>query len=149
MQLVTFHIGPQLYGLDIQRVQEVIIPEHITEIPNLPDFIEGILDLRGTVFPIVDMRKRFRTPDPAGKGRVLITEIGGSTLGLRVDSVGRVASVEDSGFRPSPKMITGLGADFVAGVFERPGGAGNGLIVVLDLDRLLSETESAAIREIR
>lgn len=144
MQLVTFKIGRELYGLDIQRIQEIIVPESVATVPNLPNFIEGIMDLRGTVFPVVDMRKRFRAQEPDPVGRVIIASVHESLVGLRVDSVDRVVRVEADAMKPPPRMLADLGAKFVSDVYERSTAEG-GLILILDLDKLFAEEEMASI----
>lgn len=141
MQIVTFRIGRERYGLDIMSIQEIIIPDQITSMPNLPYFIEGIIDLRGSIFPIVDMRKRFKTADPDLVGRVMITEVEGSPMGLRVDAVERVIRVDEETMRPPPTLLAGLGARFVRAVFEGP----HGLILIIDLRKLLGTEEMAAL----
>ena len=141
MQLVTFRVGRERYGLDIMAIQEIIIPEEITTLPNLPDFIEGIVNLRGSIFPIVDMRKRFKTADPDPAGRVLITEVEGSPIGLRVDGVDRVIRVDEESMRRPPAVLAGLGARFVRAVCETP----RGLILMLDLGKLLDSGEVTAL----
>lgn len=147
MQLVTFKIGRQMYGINIMFIQEVIIPEEITGIPNIPDFIEGVIDLRGTVIPIVDMRKRFQITDPDPVGRVLITELAGALIGLRVDEVGRVIHAEETGILQPPKMLSGLGARFVSAVYEMTEKQGGGHILLFDIEKLFGEGEFTALKE--
>ena len=165
MQLVTFKIGRQMYGMDIMFVQEVIVPEKITGIPNIPNFIEGVIDLRGTVIPIVDMRKRFNTADPDPVGCVLITELAGgpasdipvsrgtgtslsgAMIGLRVDQVGRVIHAEDSGMRQAPEMLSGLGARFVSAIYEMTEKQGGGHILLFDVGKLFADGELMQLRE--
>ena len=144
---MTFKIGRQMYGMDIMFVQEVIVPEKITGIPNIPAFLEGVIDLRGTVIPIVDMRKRFNTTDPDPVGCVLITELAGAMIGLRVDQVGRVIHAEDSGMRQAPEMLSGLGARFVSAIYEMTEKQGGDHILLVDVGKLFAEGELMQLRE--
>ncbi len=147
-QLLPFSVGSEVYGLDIHEVREIIIPEQITRVPNMPDFLEGIIDLRGNVVPIVDMRKRFQSSRSHPVGRVLITDVNQSSIGLRVDSMGRVIRIEERFFKPPPAMLTGMGAKFVRSVCERPEAHGGGLILMIDVAKLFSETELSALHSV-
>lgn len=146
MKVVTFSVGEEVYGLEIHEVQEIIVPESVTRVPNLPDFMEGIVDVRGTPIPVVDMRKRFETPDLKNTGRILIAQISGSSLGLRVDAVGKVIAVARDQTRPAPKMLSSLGARFIGSVCGRPPEAGGGIVMLVNLEKILGEDEMTAFR---
>lgn len=146
MQLVTFLLADDEYGFHIENVQEIIRLRHvhITAIPNAPEFIEGVINLRGRLVPAVDLRKRFtRTTAAGGRAeRVVIVNVAGKTVGLVVDSVVEVAKVGTIEVEQLPDLASGIGTEFVEGVCR----TGRGLVVVLDLQLMFSEEESGLIQ---
>ncbi len=148
MQLVTFLLGDDEYGFHIDRVQEIIQFDsvHITAIPNAPAMIEGVINLRGRLVPTVDLRKRFDRPsDDNGRAtRIVVVNVASRTIGLVVDAVLEVAKVGTLDIEPLPELATGIDSEFVEGVCRTP----RGLVVLLDLERMFSEQETAAIEEL-
>jgi len=147
LQLVTFQVGPEEYGLDISVITEVIRPPEITSLPHMPRFVRGVINLRGTIIPIVDLRTRFglqTISDNARKMRVLI--IRGAPqglLGLVVDGVREVLRVPAAAVDPAPDAAKSAGADFIAGVAKTAGR----LVILLDADKILSREERASLKE--
>jgi purine-binding chemotaxis protein CheW len=155
IQLVTFKVGGEEYGVDIRRITEVVRPLKITPLPRMPEFIEGVVNLRGVIIPIVDLRKRFalsRIVDNQRKMRMLIT-IGavpvasGATpealLGLVVDSVQEVLHVPGNEIEPAPEAAKGQNAGFITGM----GKVGDRLIILIDITKILSQQERSALAE--
>jgi len=153
-QLVTFLVGDEEYGLDINAITEVVRPLKITPLPKMPAFIEGVINLRGVIIPIVDLRNRFEVRAGAGdprKMRMVITRgaVAGSAgpsrglLGLVVDRVDEVIFVPKKDIDPAPEAAKGSSADFIAGM----GKVGSRLIILLDIARILSREERAALAE--
>ena len=153
-QLVTFRIGAEDYGLDIESITEVIRPLKITPLPKMPAFIEGVINLRGVIIPIVDLRKRFELAairDDPRKKRMIITRgavAGGAgnsrgLLGLVVDSVDEVIYVPKKDIDAAPAAATDRNADFISGV----GKVRDRLIILLDIRKILSQQERAALAE--
>ena len=156
VQLVTFQVGAEEYGLDINSITEVVRPLKITPLPRMPEFIEGVVNLRGIIIPIVDLRKRFGLAafhDDLRKMRMMITKgvaatsaaNGQELLGLVVDTVQEVLHVPKKDIEPAPAAATGKQSDFVNGM----GKVGNRLIILLDIARILSPQERSALAEVR
>ncbi len=154
VQLVTFQVGPGECGLDINSITEVIRPLKVTPLPRMPEFIEGVINLRGVIIPIVDLRKRFAFAeirnDPK-KMRMLITKgavhpsarDGTGLLGLVVDGVQEVLLVPKKDIDPAPEAATGEQADFIIGM----GKVGDRLIILLDITKILSQQERSELAE--
>ena len=143
IQLVSFELGGEEYGVDVLAVREIIRMPAITKMPNTPHYVEGIINLRGTVVPIISLRKRFGLcdRDNDGRGRILVMETGGSLNGFIVDAVAEVIRVTVGEIQPSPAIIQGnMAQECITGVINRA----ERLLVVLDLDRLFSDEEKAA-----
>ncbi len=154
MQLVTFQVGDEEYGVDIRRITEVVRPLKITPLPRMPEFIEGVVNLRGVIIPIVDLRKRFALSwigENPRKMRMLITKgaipgasgAGGDLLGFVVDSVKEVLHISLRDIDRTPEAATGRNADFIAGMSK----AGDRLVLLLDITRILSQQERVALAE--
>jgi purine-binding chemotaxis protein CheW len=154
VQLVTFQVGSEEYGLDINAITEVIRPLKITPLPRMPEFIEGVVNLRGVIIPIVDLRKRFALAEIRNeprKMRMLITKgavpavgrRGKELLGLVVDFVQEVLHVPQKEIAPPPGAATGEQANFISGM----GKVGERLIIIVDISRILSQQERSALEE--
>lgn len=139
VQLACFRVGDALYAIDILRIKEIIRPLKLTPIPKAPAFVEGVVNLRGAVIPIVDLRKRFDVAElsQTRTTRVIICSVSGKIIGLVVDEVAEVRRYARHEVRPAPQFIKGKGAEFFLGVCRR----GEELIMVLDLERILSSGE--------
>lgn len=147
LQLVTFQVGPEEYGLDISLITEVIRPLDITPLPHMPRFIRGVINLRGTIIPIVDLRARFglqATADNARKMRMLVIRgAAQGLLGLVVDGVREVLRVPVAAIDPAPAAAKSAGADFIAGMAKTAGR----LVIVLDAGKILTREERASLKE--
>lgn len=139
MQLVTFSIGEEEFGVDILKVQEIIRMMEITKVPRAPDFVEGVINLRGKVIPIIDLRKRFglSTRDHDKHTRIIVIEINKMIVGFVVDSVSEVLRIPSNTVEPPPPVVSGLESEYISGV----GKLEDRLLILLDLDRLLSGEE--------
>jgi purine-binding chemotaxis protein CheW len=154
MQLVTFQVGGEEYGLDINSITEVVRPLKITPLPKMPAFIEGVINLRGVIIPVVDLRNRFELKtinnDPR-KMRMVITRgavqktagASGDLLGLVVDNVDEVIYVPKKDIDPAPEAATGRNADFITGMAK----VRDRLIIMIDIVRILSRQERVALAE--
>ena len=153
IQLVTFQVGTEEYGLDISSITEVVRPLKITPLPKMPAFIEGVINLRGVIIPVVDLRNRFALKtinNNPRKMRMIITRgvvhgtgTSGDLLGLVVDKVDEVIHVPKKDIDPAPEAATGKNADFITGM----GKVGDRLIILLDIARILSQQERVALAE--
>lgn len=140
IQVACFRLGEDLYAADIMRIKEIIRLQKLATLPKSPPFVEGVLSLRGTVIPVVDLRRRFDlavTPHSRDT-RLLIVTVGGQVVGLVVDEVTEVISVPVRDIKAPPRMATGVGAEYLVGVCL----ARDSLIMLLNLDRILSDRES-------
>jgi len=139
IQLVTFSIGEEEFGVDILKVQEIIRTMEITRVPKAPDFVEGVINLRGNVIPIIDLRKRFGLETRAHDKhtRIIVIEINNMIVGFVVDSVSEVLRIPANTVEPPPPVVAGLESEYISGV----GKLEDRLLILLDLDRLLSGEE--------
>lgn len=148
MQLVGFFIGREHFGVDILMVQEIIRKVPITSIPDAPDFIEGVINLRGNIIPVIDLRKRLnilgtgeRTRDPW----VLVLNVVDRVTGFIVDSVSEVLKVPRESIMPPPDIVAeGLKSQYIEGVCK----IDKGLLILLDFNRILLLEEIKKLKEI-
>jgi purine-binding chemotaxis protein CheW len=140
VQLVVFRVGAEEYGLDILRIKEIINPLRITPVPRAPAFVEGVVELRGTIVPVVDMRKRFDLPvTPLGRrGKYVIVGIQGRVVGLVVDAVIETLRVPRPDVKSPPELFAdALAAEFFDGVCYLKGR----ILFILNLDKILTSHE--------
>lgn len=139
LQLVTFSIGDEEFGVEILKVQEIIRMLEITKVPKAPAFVEGVINLRGKVIPILDLRKRFGLAerDHDKNTRIIVIDINSMIVGFIVDSVSEVLRLPASTVEPPPPVVAGLDSDYISGV----GKLEDRLLIMLDLNRLLSNDE--------
>lgn len=143
MQLVTFSIGEEEFGVDILKVQEIIRMMEITKVPRAPEFVEGVINLRGKVIPIIDLRRRFGLSSRGHDKhtRIIVIEINNMIVGFVVDSVSEVLRIPSSTVEPPPPVVSGLESEYISGV----GKLEDRLLILLDLDRLLSHEEAQTL----
>ncbi len=143
VQLVTFRVGGEEFGLDVFAVHEILRYQEPTPMPRAPEFVEGVLDVRGTLVPIVDLRRRFETPEVeyGEDTRIVVVDFNQERLGLVVDSVTEVLRAPETAVSPPPSYIRGLAAEFVRGIVR----VGERLVILMDLDRILSSQERIAL----
>lgn len=136
LQLVTFSIGGEEFGVNILKVQEILRTMEITKVPRAPEFVEGVINLRGKVIPIIDLRRRFNmAPKIHDKNTCIIDcEINNIIVGFVVDAVSEVLRIPASTVEPPPPVVAGIGSDYISGV----GQLQDRLLIMLDLDKLLS-----------
>ncbi|MHC1790248.1 chemotaxis protein CheW [Solidesulfovibrio sp.] len=139
LQLVTFAIGEEEFGIDILKVQEIIRIMDITKIPNSPPHIEGVINLRGRVIPVIDLRSRFsmefRQHD--SQTRIVVIDLHGNIVGFVVDAVSEVLRIQSSTVEPPPPVVSGIESEYIKGV----GKLDNRLLILLDLDKLIPMEE--------
>src|SRR5690349_17367639 len=109
IQLVSFHLDQEEYGVEVLKVREIIRMISITHMPNTPSYVEGIINLRGKVIPVISMRRRFGLADSENNGhtRIIVMDIGGELTGFIVDSVSEVIRISGSEIQPSPSAASG------------------------------------------
>ena len=143
IQLVTFKLGEEEFGVDILKVQEIIRMLPITKVPNAPEFVEGVINLRGKVIPVIDMRRRFGLPPGKRDShtRIKVMDLQGQVVGFVVDAVSEGLRIPESTVEAPPAVVAGIGSEYMRGV----GKLEDRLLILLDLDRLLSEKEVSAL----
>lgn len=144
IQLVTFGIGEEEFGVEILSVQEINRMMELTRVPQAPDEVEGVINLRGKIIPVLDLRKRFELPrsDGSEQSRIVVVEVHDRVLGFIVDRVHEVLRIDSKIVEPAPRMICSIDSDFIAGV----GKLEDRLLILLDLDKLFDrETVSRAV----
>jgi len=146
VQLACFRVGPELYAMDIMRIKEIIRPQKLTPVPKAPSFIEGVINLRGAVIPVADLRKRFDQPISGEnrKSRIVICSLAGKIIGLLVDEVTEVKRFGRHEIAPSPQFIKGPQADYFLGVARRD----DELIMLINLEKVLSSEELIELKSI-
>ena len=135
-QVVVFRVGREMFGIPIETIREIVRMPDITEVPDSPEFFEGVMNLRGRVVPVIDLGKRLRLngKERTKSTRVLIAERTDSTVGLVVDSVTEVFRVQPDSIEEPPDMISAMGIEYITGVAK----ADEKLIIFLDLERVLN-----------
>ncbi|HAP43277.1 MAG: chemotaxis protein CheW [Spirochaetes bacterium GWD1_61_31] len=151
LQLVTFQLSEELYGIDIMDVKEIVRVQDIRPLPNAPTYVEGLFNLRGEIIPIINLHKRFHLrkallddEDELLSGFIII-ELDGMKLGVIIDKVERVISIDYNEIQPPPQMLTGIGAEYIQGVVNQK----NGYLIILDIRKLFSAKELQKIVETR
>jgi purine-binding chemotaxis protein CheW len=147
-QYLTYRLAEEIFAFDISKVREVLDFTTITKVPKMPDFVSGVINLRGSVVPVVDLRLKFGMPktDKTVDTCVIITEVNvdgePTILGALADSVQEVMDLEADNIEPAPKIGTGLNTAFIRGM----GIHGDRFIIILDIDKIFSAEELAAVR---
>ncbi|MGC2062653.1 MAG: chemotaxis protein CheW [Thermodesulfovibrionales bacterium] len=142
LQLVTFRLGSEEYAIDILKVQEINRMVDITSVPNSPSDVKGVINLRGKVIPVINLRKKFGlgSKDTDAQSRIMVVDVG-ITVGLIVDSVSEVLRLSSDTVEPPPPMTGGIGSEFIRGV----GKLQDRLLILLDIDKLLGHDEMHAV----
>ena len=148
VQLIGFYAGSKLFGADILSVREILRDPEFEPIETAPGFIKGIIRLRGESIPIVNLKERLSSdghPDTGGMEWVLVAKTADKVLGYIVDSVTRILRIDASAIMPAPDLVlTGLRSQYMRGVCKSE----LGLLIVLDLDRMLAADEIKAIQKL-
>jgi len=149
-QYVTFQLGEELYGINIMDVKEIVRVQDIRAIPNAPVYVEGIFNLRSEIIPIINLHKRFHIKrafsseeDELLSGFIII-DIDGMKLGVIIDRVSRVVTVEKEDIQPPPQMLSGIGAEYIRGVVRQE----EGYLIILNIRDLFNPKELQKIAEL-
>ena len=142
-QIVVFALEDEHYGLEIAAVYEIIRHQPITAVPQAPGFVEGVINLRGRIIPVVDLRQRFGlTAAPASaSSRIVVCDAASTRVGLVVDGVSEVLMVPAEAIEATPAVAVGRNSEYVRGIAK----IGDGLIILLDLDHLFSNEENESL----
>ena len=142
-QIVALHLGEELYGVDIAAIHTVITPQAITPVPRTPKFIAGVMNLRGRIVPVLDLRRRFGLPETTSKGqRIVIVDVEGLMAGLIVDAVSEVLRLPANAIDPPSRLVASAEADCILGIGRIPAEkeGEERLIILLDVYRTLVAT---------
>jgi purine-binding chemotaxis protein CheW len=149
-QFVGFQLAEQEYAFRIEQIQEIVILDQVTKTPQVPPFVEGVSNLRGSIIPIINLRKLFEMePRPVdAETRTIVVNVGTRTMGCTVDNVSQVMRIAQENIHAAPETITSDGAAYISG-FAR---VNNKLVILLDIDKLLdprnlSQLNTAALSE--
>ncbi|MEW6733244.1 MAG: chemotaxis protein CheW [Acidobacteriota bacterium] len=145
-QLIVFKIGNEVFGVEIGLIKEIIPYQDVTPVPDSYDFVEGIINLRGRIVTVIDMRKRLHAPvAPHEKStRIIIMESDGRLMGLIVDSANEILRVSPDMIAPPPELISEVGAQYITGIAR----ISERLIIMLDLRRILSAEELGRLEDL-
>ena len=146
LQAVTFALDNEEYGVDIAQVQEINRMVTITHVPRAPQFMEGVINLRGQLIPIIDLRTRFGMPraERTKNTRIVVTDVGSKRIGMVVDSVSEVLRIPVEQIEDAPDLGAGVDTEYIRGV----GKMGDRLIIMLDLGRVISGSEKVELQKL-
>lgn len=143
-QLVVFELANEHYGVDISAVNTIIRMQEITEVPRTPRFVEGVINLRGSIIPVIDLRKRFGLPagETTKASRIVVVEAASQMIGMIVDAVAETLRLPCDAIEPPSPVVVSVDSEYLRGI----GKQNDRLVILLDLDKVLSakETESLA-----
>lgn len=143
MQLVSFHLADEMFGIEITRVREIILRCEITRVPQTPHYVEGLINLRSTVIPVIDLRARFgiSSGEVTSESRIMVVNVGNKTVGITVDAVDEVLRISKDQIAPAPPTVAGLGNEYLDGLVKQD----DRLLILLDIDKLLGEEDHEAL----
>jgi purine-binding chemotaxis protein CheW len=146
-QIISFTVGAEEYGLEILKVKEVIRIKEVTKLPKAPEFVSGVINLRGDVIPIIDLRKKFGLPsrEYSEMTRVIVVEVEDKLMGMVVDGVSHVIRIGQEQVVPPPTLVGGVSADYIRGV----GKLEDRLIVLLNIGKILTAEEKIELEKIQ
>lgn len=144
IQLVTFQLGEEVYGVDIMDVKEIVKVRKVRPIPNAPYYVEGIINLRSEIIPVISLHKRFQIKkldvdenSEDFEGGFIILNIDGNKIGIIIDKIARVVTVDTSEIKAPPQMISGIGTEYIHGVIRQD----DRYLIMLDIRRLFNAKE--------
>ena len=143
IQLVSFHLAEETYGVEITKVREIILMGEITRVPQTPEYVKGLINLRSTVIPVIDLRIRFGLPegDLTDESRIMVLHVAGKMIGIVVDAVSEVLRVSHEQIAPPPPTVAGLGREYLTGLVKLE----DQLLILLDIDKIFGEDEAEAL----
>ncbi len=146
LELLSFRLGQEEYGIDIQQVQELRGYDAVTHIANTPEHIKGVVNLRGTIVPIVDMRIKFKLGEPSYDQFtvVIVLNLGRRVIGMVVDSVSDVITLAPEQIKPAPQMGSVLDTEYLVGL----GALDDRMLILVDLEKLMSSAEMGLIEKL-
>lgn len=145
-EYVTFSLNAELYAFDALQVQEIIELTTVTKVPHLPGHLKGVINLRGTIIPVIDLKQKFGM-EGCGEYRrhtcIIVTEFSAGVMGLIVDTVSDIMNIPSSSISPPPDFGTSINTEFLAGMAK----TGDSLVLILNVDRVLTDEESHVVAQ--
>jgi purine-binding chemotaxis protein CheW len=143
MQVVSFKLGDETYGIEITKIREIILVGEITQIPETPAYVKGLINLRSTVIPVIDLRSRFSlaAAELTAESRIMVLHVGSRTIGIVVDSVNEVLRVTGEQISPAPPTVASSGNGYMTGLVRLK----EDLLILLDVDRLFGDEEAQTL----
>ena len=137
MQLVSFRLAEEEYGIEITKIREIILMGEITRIPQTPHYVKGLINLRSTVIPVIDLRARFELPENelTDNSRIMVLNVGDTTIGTIVDEVSEVLRVSHNDISPTPPTVAGLGREYLTGLVKLE----DQLLILLDIEKIFGD----------
>lgn len=146
-EYVTFSLNAENYAFDALQVQEIIELTTVTKVPHLPGHLKGVINLRGTIIPVIDIKQKFGM-EGAGEYRkhtcIIVTEFSGGVMGLIVDTVSDIMNIMPSDISPAPDFGTKINTEFIAGMAK----AGDNLVLLLNVDKVLTDEEATEVAQL-
>lgn len=141
MQLVSFGLADEEYGIEITKIREIILMGEITQVPQTPHYVKGLINLRSTVIPVIDLRTRFGLPEGeiTNESRIMVLNVARKTIGIIVDTVNEVLRVANKQIAPPPPTVAGLGREYLNGLVKLD----ERLLILLDIDNIFTEEDTA------
>ena len=137
IQIVSFKLGEEEFGVDILKIQEINRMIELTKVPQAPHFVEGVINLRGNVIPVIDIRKKFEMPsiERDKDTRIVVCNVDGNIIGMIVDAVSEVLRFPESTIEPAPKIVSSINSDYLKGVAKLD----NRLLLFLDISKIAGD----------
>jgi purine-binding chemotaxis protein CheW len=142
-KFTIFNIGDETFGIDILRVLEILRVQKIFSLPGLPDFLTGVMSVRGSVIPVMDLRLRFGMAPAGKKERIVLVRYGDEKLGFLVDEIREILALENEEIRPAPSIFKGFKTEYLTGLGKK----GDRIIILLNIDSLLTSEEKIWLQE--
>lgn len=144
-EYVTFTLNDEMYAFDALRVQEIIELTTVTKVPHLPGYLKGVINLRGTIIPVVDLKQKFGMASGEYKKHtcIIVTEFSQGVMGLIVDTVSDILNIQSQSISNTPDFGTSINTEFIAGMSK----CGDALLLLLDVDRVLTEEEATVVEQ--
>ena len=143
MQLVSFRLAEEEYGVEITKIREIILMGEITQIPQTPHYVKGLINLRSTVIPVIDLRARFglAETDLTDESRIMVLNVADKEIGIIVDAVSEVLRISNDQIAPPPPTVAGLGREYLTGLVKLE----ERLLILLDIEKIFCEEEADAM----
>lgn len=146
IQIVVFELANEMYGIEIPDVHEIIRMQEITELPRTPEFIKGVINLRGRIIPVIDLRERFGVlcSDYTKATRIIVSEVSNQMIGMIVDGVSEVLQIPIESIEPPPMVSSTVESEYLSGIAK----FNDRLIIMIDLEKVLSKKERLSLGKV-